>query len=117
MMIKSILFIAAFGLIFGAASVLASPSHNHGTEGIGHPGDPQRVDRTLEVRMGDHFFEPKAMNFKPGETVRSVLKNEGVVLHEFSLGKAAAHVAHQKKMAAMFQNGMLSMTGAHDRST
>lgn len=116
MIIKSIPFIAAFGLIFGATSVLASPSHSHGTDGIGHPGDPQRVDRTLEVRMGENYYEPKAMSFKPGETVRFVLKNEGVLLHEFSLGKAAAHVAHQKEMAAMFQHGMLSLTGAHDMS-
>jgi uncharacterized cupredoxin-like copper-binding protein len=56
------------------------------------------------------------MEIKAGETVRFVLKNDGALLHEFNLGKAASHAAHQKEMAAMFQNGTLSPTAAHDMS-
>src|SRR3546814_7443888 len=63
------------------------------------------------------FRSPKNIDVKPGETVRFVLRNEGSLLHEFNIGKAAAHAAHQKEMAAMFQNGTLSPTGqAHAMS-
>jgi uncharacterized cupredoxin-like copper-binding protein len=93
---------------------MASP--RHGNSSIGQPGNPQAIDRTIEVRMGDIFFEPKGIEVKAGETVRFVLKNDGALLHEFNLGKAAAHAAHQKEMAAMIQNGALAPTGAHDMS-
>jgi len=112
--LKSLSLITTVGLLFSAANAMASPGHNK--DSIGHSGDSQAVDRTIEVRMGDIFFEPKAMEIKAGETVRFVLLNEGALLHEFNLGKAASHAAHQKEMAAMFQNGTLSPTAAHDMS-
>ncbi|EPG2634239.1 cupredoxin domain-containing protein [Metapseudomonas otitidis] len=107
--------IIALGLLLSAANALASPGHTK--DSIGQPGDSQAVDRTIEVRMGDIFFDPKAIEIKAGETVRFVLTNEGALLHEFNLGKAASHAAHQKEMAAMFQNGTLSPTGAPKMSS
>ena len=114
MQLRPAFIIATLGLLLNAANALASPSDKN--DSIGQPGDSQAVDRTIEVRMGDIFFEPKAMEIKAGETIRFVLKNDGALLHEFNLGKAASHAAHQKEMAAMFQNGTLSPTGAHDMS-
>ena len=111
MKLRSVSIITAVGLLLSAANALASPGYNK--DSIGQPGDSQVVDRTIEVRMGDIFFEPKVMEIKAGETVRFVLQNEGALLHEFNLGKAASHAAHQKEMAAMFQNGTLSPTAAH----
>jgi uncharacterized cupredoxin-like copper-binding protein len=93
---------------------MASPSHSKSE--IGQPGDAKQADRTIEIRMGDIFFETKSIDIKAGETIRFVLKNEGSLLHEFNLGTAATHAAHQKEMAAMFQNGTLSATGAKDMS-
>lgn len=101
------LFLAS--LMFSASAAMANPSL--GNVDIGQPGDSQKVDRTIEVKIGDSFFEPKSIDVKPDETIRFVLKNEGTLLHEFNIGKAAAHAAHQKEMAAMFQNGSLSPTG------
>ena len=101
--------IAAITLIFGATAIA---SVGHGKEDIGQPGVSSKVTRTVEVEMGDVFFKPKSIDVKPGETVRFVLRNEGSLLHEFNIGKAAAHAAHQKEMANMFQNGALSPTGA-----
>lgn len=114
MKLRPAFIITTLGLLLSAANALASPGHKK--DSIGQPGDGQAVDRTIEVRMGDIFFEPKAMEIKAGETVRFVLKNDGALLHEFNLGKAASHAAHQKEMAAMFQNGTLSPTGVHDMS-
>ncbi|WP_207291428.1 hypothetical protein, partial [Pseudomonas sp. DP16D-T1] len=60
----------------------------------------------------------KAIDVKPGETIRFILRNEGSLLHEFNIGKADSHAAHQAEMAAMFQNGTLSSTGVgQDMST
>ncbi|WP_454864729.1 cupredoxin domain-containing protein [Pseudomonas rhizophila] len=100
--------IAVMTLFFGAT---AMASADHGKDDIGRPGASADVTRTVEVKMGDISFEPKNIDVKPGETVRFVLRNEGSLLHEFNIGKAAAHAAHQKEMAAMFQNGSLSPTG------
>lgn len=100
--------IAAVTLSFGAA---AMASEGHGKEDIGQPGTKSQVTRTVEVKMGDVFFDAKAIDVKPGETIRFILRNEGSLLHEFNIGKADSHAAHQAEMAAMFQNGTLSSTG------
>ncbi|WP_324733781.1 cupredoxin domain-containing protein [Pseudomonas paeninsulae] len=102
-------FLLAVLTLSAASSALAGGKHAQ--EDIGKPGLVSAADRTIEVRMGDIFFEPHDIDVMPGETVRFVLKNEGTLLHEFNIGKAAAHAAHQKEMAAMFQNGALTGTG------
>lgn len=102
-------FLLAVLTLSAASAALAGGGHAQ--EDIGKPGLVSAADRTIEVRMGDTFFEPHDIDIKSGETVRFVLKNEGTLLHEFNIGKAAAHAAHQKEMAAMFQNGTLTPTG------
>ncbi|MCY1344103.1 hypothetical protein D9M69_301340 [compost metagenome] len=95
--------------LFTAA--IAQADAGHAKDDVGRPGTLAEVDRTIEVKMGDVYFAPESIDVKDGETIRFVLKNDGTMLHEFNLGKAAAHAAHQKEMAAMFQNGTLSPTG------
>lgn len=97
-------------------SSTAIASVGHGKDDIGQPGAAAEVTRTVEVKMGDISFEPKNIDVKPGETVRFVLRNEGSLLHEFNIGKAAAHTAHQKEMVAMVQNGTLTPTGTMEHS-
>ncbi|PKF22646.1 hypothetical protein CW309_31620, partial [Pseudomonas hunanensis] len=48
--------IAAATLSFGAA---AMASEGHGKEDIGQPGTKSQVTRTVEVKMGDVFFDAK----------------------------------------------------------
>ena len=111
---KLILFLLTTTLVFTASAAMASPSHSKNA--IGQPGDAKKADRTIEIRMGDIFFEPQSIDLKAGETVRFILKNEGALLHEFNLGMAAAHAAHQKEMVVMLQNGTLSPTAAQGMS-
>jgi len=66
------------------------------------------------VVMGDMSFDPKTIEVKAGETVRFVLVNKGQLLHEFNLGDAAMHAAHQQEMLKMQQNGMLTPTAMKD---
>lgn len=99
----------AFTLLYGTASMAGA---GHGKDDIGQPGVITDVKRTVEVDMGDIFFKQKSIEVHPGETIRFVLRNKGSLLHEFNIGKADAHVAHQKEMESMFQNGTLTPTGA-----
>ena len=94
------------------AAQAASPSYD-----FGQPGEAAKASRTVEIKLGDMFFEPESLDVKAGETVRFVLKNEGALLHEFSLGDAAMHAEHQKHMLMMQQMGMLTPTSMqHDMS-
>lgn len=92
-------------------STTAMANAGHGKDDNGQPGAAADVTRTIEVKMGDVFFVPQNISVKSGETIRFVLRNEGSLLHEFNIAKAAAHAAHQKEMAAMFQNGTLTPSG------
>ncbi|MBT8764847.1 cupredoxin domain-containing protein [Metapseudomonas boanensis] len=104
--------IAIVPLLTGA---IAQADDGPTKDDVGRPGTLAEVERTIEVKMGDVYFAPESIDVKDGETIRFVLKNDGAMLHEFNLGKAAAHAAHQKEMAAMFRNGTLSPTGRnHD---
>ena len=86
--------------------------HGHaGAMAFGEPGEPSEVSRTIQITMGDNYFEPEELVIQAGETVRFVVKNEGEFLHEFNLGTAAMHAEHQKEMMTMMEHGMLTPTG------
>lgn len=78
---------------------------------FGKPGVAAKADRTVEITQGDMYYEPASVQVKAGETVRFVLKNEGNLLHEFSLGDATMHAEHQKHMLMMQQMGMIGENG------
>jgi uncharacterized cupredoxin-like copper-binding protein len=82
---------------------------------FGHAATADQATRTVELTLGDMYFEPKALAVKEGETVHFVLVNKGNLLHEFNLGDAAMHAAHQQEMLKMVASGMLTSTGMkHD---
>ena len=89
-------------------NALADAAH---TYAFGQPAPADKATRTVEVTLRDIAFEPKSLDVKAGETVRFVLVNKGQLLHEFNLGDAAMHAAHQKEMLQMQANGMLTATG------
>jgi len=78
---------------------------------FGHAAPAAQASRTIELVLGDMYFDPKAVQVKAGETVRFVLINKGQLLHEFNLGDAAMHASHQQEMIKMQQSGMLTPTG------
>ena len=85
----------------------ASPAQ---TYDFGQPAPAAKAQRSVEVVMGDMSFDPKAIDIKAGETIRFVLMNKGQLLHEFNLGDATMHAAHQQEMLKMQQSGMLTPT-------
>lgn len=88
------------------ASGSHSGGHGHGAM-IGQAGDPKQASRTVEIKMGDNFFEPEAITVKASETVRFKVTNGGQFVHEFNIGTAAMHAAHQKEMMMMMEHGAL----------
>jgi uncharacterized cupredoxin-like copper-binding protein len=77
--------------VFDASKVEPTP--------FGQEGDPQKVTRTIRVRMDDRMrFVPSTVNVKRGETVRFVVANEGAVLHEMVIGTPRALKEHAELM-------------------
>ena len=95
-------------LLMLSVPVLAAPA---GHFDFGQPAPAASATRTVQVDMTDIAFTPTTLDVKAGETVRFVLVNKGQLLHEFNLGNAAMHGAHQKEMLEMQQSGMLTPTG------
>ncbi|TVT81030.1 plastocyanin/azurin family copper-binding protein [Pseudomonas sp. H3(2019)] len=94
-------------------TVWASPAQ---TYDFGTPAPAAKATRSVEIVMSDMSFTPKTLDIKAGETVRFVLINKGQLLHEFNLGDAAMHAAHQQEMLKMQQSGMLTPTAMKNAS-
>ena len=94
----------------GLAAGGHGPGEGHAND-IGEPAKASAAIRTVQVKLGDIFYEPKTVRIEQGETVRFVLKNSGELLHEFNIGTAAMHAEHQKEMLEMMESGMLTATG------
>lgn len=66
---------------------------------FGREGDPAKVDRAIQIAMGDAFrFEPAEVSIQRGETIRFVITNHGQLLHEMVLGTADALKEHAALM-------------------
>ena len=100
--------LAALAVAAAFVSTPVSASEGHGDAGkIGEPGDPSKVGRTVEVVMYDNYYEPEEIAIKEGETVRFKITNAGSLVHEFNIGTAAMHAAHQDEMMMMVEHGVL----------
>ena len=112
MFLRNPLAVAACVLAL-SSPVWAGPAH---TYDFGQPAPAAKATRSVEVVLNDMSFDPKAIQVKAGETIRFVLVNKGQLLHEFNLGDAAMHAAHQREMLQMQQSGMLTPTGMKEMS-
>lgn len=83
------------------------PGHHGAAPAVGGPGKAADVTRTIDIIMQDNFYDPEEITVKAGETVRFKIVNKGTLLHEFGLGTAAMHAAHQKEMLVMMEHGMI----------
>ena len=97
-------------IILGATQSWAAGAHGGGHSGktsIGTPGKVTAITRTIKIKMLDNFYEPDKISVKEGETIRFIVKNAGELVHEFNIGTAAMHSAHQKEMEMMVEQGAL----------
>lgn len=102
--------VPAIALAFALSTpAFAAGSHKggHDYSQIGEPGKASEVSRTVEVVMGDIYFEPEEIAVLKGETIRFVVRNDGAIVHEFNIGTPDMHLAHQEEMQMMVDHGVI----------
>lgn len=117
--------LAALSLGSGASAHDAGShggGHQHGAtiEG-GQPGKAADATRTVTVVATEMAFSPMAISVRAGETVRFVVRNEGRVVHELTIGTKAVQAEHQSEMLGFAASGALEVDkidraklGSHD---
>lgn len=89
--------IPIFLLILANQGAQAAAGH---AAALGKPGDPARVERTIEIATGDNMrFSPDRIQVRRGQTIRFRVVNGGQMKHEFVLGT----LAELKKHAALMR--------------
>ena len=74
---------------------------------IGEKGKLSEVDRTIEIKIHDNYYEPKEINVKRGETIKFIVTNYGELVHEFNIATKEMHIEHQPEMMKMVENQIL----------
>lgn len=94
-------------LTLTSTSILAGGTHGDGHGGakfsVGEPASG-KPDRIFDVSMRDNMrfvFKPEFKDLHDGEVIRFNVKNDGAIVHEFSIGNAADQVEHAKMMREM----------------
>jgi len=85
------------------ASGTHSDSHGHMKYSVGEPGGGA-PDRVISVSMQDSMryeFSPDLVSLKDGETIEFLVRNDGKLQHEFSIGNAEDQVKHAIMMKSM----------------
>jgi len=74
---------------------------------IGEKGKLSEVNRTIEIKMYDNYFEPSKIIVKKGETIKFFVSNYGELVHEFNIATKEMHIKHQPEMMKMVENKIL----------
>ena len=83
-------------------------THDHAAAGLGgSPGKASEVTRTITILATDTAFAPKSISVKAGETIRFIVRNEGKLVHELTIGTKAIQLEHQSEMLALAVSGAL----------
>ena len=88
-------------MMFWVMSVSAGLNHNQHSinpSAIGKPGDPANVTRTIEITIMDNYFLPSKINVRQGETIKFIVKNEGMRRHEMVIDSLENLNKHAKMM-------------------
>ena len=90
-------------LLFFIPNLGFAASINH----IGKKGESSEVNRVIEIKMYDSYFEPTKINIKKDETIKFLVHNYGSLVHEFNIATKKMHLNHQPEMMAMMENEIL----------
>ena len=74
---------------------------------IGEKGDPKNIDRTIEIKMYDNYYEPNLIKVKKGETIKFIIRNLGEMVHEYNIATKEMHIKHQPEMQKLVDHGIL----------
>ena len=96
-----ILFSSLIIFLFSTFSYSASMSM------IGEKGDPNKIDRTVNIKMYDNYYEPNLVKIKKGETIKFIVENLGEMVHEYNIGTKEMHIKHQPEMQKLVDQEIL----------
>ena len=96
----------AFAFILPAAAGPGEPGHSHDHAGFsaGEPGDPKKPAQIIPIVMreneadGKMLFIPDRVEVRKGEQVRFILRNNGLIDHEFVLATTEENRKHAEEM-------------------
>ncbi|MDC0205455.1 cupredoxin domain-containing protein [Pelagibacteraceae bacterium] len=74
---------------------------------IGEKGKLSEVNRVIEIKMYDNFYEPNEIKIKKGETIKFKVYNLGEFVHEFNIATKKMHLKHQPEMMKLVENEIL----------
>ena len=74
---------------------------------IGEKGKINEIDRVIEIKMYDTFYEPNKFRIKKNETIKFIVHNLGEFVHEFNIATKEMHLKHQPEMMKMVENEIL----------
>ena len=74
---------------------------------IGEKGKLSEVNRVIEIKMYDNFYEPNVIKVKKGETIKFKVYNFGEFVHEFNIATKEMHLKHQPEMMKLVENEIL----------
>ena len=74
---------------------------------IGEKGDPNKVDRTVKIKMYENYYEPNVIKVKKGETIRFIVENLGELVHEYNIGTKEMHVEHKQEMQKLVDHEII----------
>ena len=74
---------------------------------IGEKGKASEVNKVIEIKMYDNYYEPNIIEVKKGETIKFVVINLGELVHEFNIATKEMHIKHQPEMMMMVEKDIL----------
>ncbi len=100
------MFAALGAMAMLPSAVWAEAGHSgyahHEAFSAGEPGDAKKPARIVQVTMGEAdgkmMFSPARLDVKKGEQVKFVLRNDGLLEHEFVLASTADNLKHVEEM-------------------
>lgn len=115
----SVLFSACLSTSLALSAGLHEGGHDK-TTSLGKIGNANNISKTVEINMTDNMrYSLDNLEIKQGETVRFIVKNTGVIRHEFVLGNAteiAEHYEIMKKAPTMKHDDDQSLSLAPNTS-
>ena len=88
-------------------TIFSTTAYSASMNMIGEKGDPNKIDRVINIKMYDNYYEPNVIKIKKGETIKFVVENLGDLVHEYNIGTKEMHIKHQPEMQKLIDHEIL----------
>ena len=88
-------------------TIFSTTAYSASMNMVGEKGDPNKIDRVVNIKMYDNYYEPNVIKIKKGETIKFVVENLGDLVHEYNIGTKEMHIKHQPEMQKLVDHEIL----------